>query len=419
MDATANDSRRARGQALAQSKGKRFRHIVGSKYLVPSAQDGAAGYVVDVEAGQCSCPDHEERAVRCKHLWAVEFFRSEVTTPDGTTVVTEAVRLTCSQDWVAYHAAKDEEPDVMPVLLHSLCARVPEPKQGMGRPRIPARDAIYCSAMKVWAKDAHYDTGKMLREGAALGHIQRVPSLASRIRAMERADLTPILQDLVTVSAMPLRGVETVFAIDSTGFGTSTFARWFDEKHGKGTQCRRYVKLHAMVGTRTNVYTAVHVTESVGNGTGDCPNLVPLLHRAHAAGFQLDEVTADKAYLAHEVLAAIERFHGTPFIPFKSGSLPTGSPAWERMYIKFSADEAFWAHYHQRSNVEATFAATKKRCGGSVMSINPDAQYNEVLLKCIVYNLSRLIHFRHELGIEATFDAPRLPPKLLTAGSPA
>jgi hypothetical protein len=53
------------------------------------------------------------------------------------------------------------------------------------------------------------------------------------------------------------------------------------------------------------------------------------------------------------------------------------------------------------------------------MSINPDAQYNEVLLKCIVYNLSRLIHFRHELGIEATFDAPRLPPKLLTAGSPA
>ena len=65
-----SSSRQERGVALAKSKAKAFRHIAGDTYLVPSPGSERPGYVVDVAAGKCTCPDYEERGVPCKHLWA-------------------------------------------------------------------------------------------------------------------------------------------------------------------------------------------------------------------------------------------------------------------------------------------------------------------------------------------------------------
>jgi hypothetical protein len=48
----------------------------------------------------------------------------------------------------------------------------------------------------------------------------------------EDAYFTPILKELVGYSARPLRSVESAFAIDSSGFGSSRYERWFDKKYG-------------------------------------------------------------------------------------------------------------------------------------------------------------------------------------------
>ncbi len=121
------DPRRQRGLALARAKAQKIRRVAGDTWLVPSQTGASGGYVVDVVRETCSCPDHEDRQVRCKHLWAVAYVRREVTAPDGTTTVTEAVlaapvaddagaepapRPTYTQDWPAYHRAQCEEQDV-------------------------------------------------------------------------------------------------------------------------------------------------------------------------------------------------------------------------------------------------------------------------------------------------------------------
>src|SRR5262245_38466433 len=105
---TTVDYRQARGAALAQSKANAFRHIAGDTYLVPSASS-TAGYVVDMAGGTCSCPDFEERRLPCKHQWALRYFRHELEMPDGTTFVTESVRMTYPQNWPAYNKAQVEE----------------------------------------------------------------------------------------------------------------------------------------------------------------------------------------------------------------------------------------------------------------------------------------------------------------------
>src|SRR2546426_8543209 len=46
----------------------------GGIWLVPS-QSGHGRYTVslDPEAPHCTCPDHETRGLKCKHIFAIEF----------------------------------------------------------------------------------------------------------------------------------------------------------------------------------------------------------------------------------------------------------------------------------------------------------------------------------------------------------
>jgi transposase len=112
--------------------------------------------------------------------------------------------------------------------------------------------------------------------------------------------------------------------------------------------------------------------------------------------------------LSHANLAAVERVGAVPFVPFKSNSGAAGSDAWERMYHYFSLNrESFLSHYHRRSNVEATFSAMKRKFGPGVRSKTTVAQFNEVLLKCLCFNLSCLVHAIHELGINPQFWMPK------------
>lgn len=177
---------------------------------------------------------------------------------------------------------------------------------------------------------------------------------------MESDDLTPILHDLIAMSCAPLRMVETSFAPDSSGFSTSRFDRWFDEKYGRQRSQRLWVKAHVMTGTKTNVVTAAAATDRDAN---DYPQLPGLLE-APAKQFTIKEVPADKAYLGESNCAAIVKAGAEPFIPFKINSTPNGSELWARLYgcLMFNR-AAFLEYYHRRSNVETTFSMVKAKFG--------------------------------------------------------
>ncbi|MBK7581130.1 MAG: transposase [Myxococcales bacterium] len=403
--APIDNPRQARGLALAKSKAKAFRPIAGNSYLVPSATTaGNSGYVVDLVAGTCTCPDFETSGVACKHQWALRYLTQEQELPDGS-VVTE-VRQTYSQNWPAYNRAQCEEKERVQILLKGLCDGIQQPSQGLGRPRTPLADVVYGAALKVYGTMSGRRSTTDLRECEAKGFVDHAASYNTLFRYVESPALLPLLTLLVEESAAPLRAIEQHFAVDGTGFSTNTYSRWFDHKYGKETRVKIWIKAHAMIGVKTNIVTAVRVTE--GN-VNDSPQLVPLLASTVANDFNVAELSADKAYLSNDNLMAIESVGAAPYIPFKSNSQPTGeSEAWRRLYHLFELHrEVFLEHYHRRSNVESTFSAIKRKFGGSVRSKLPAAQFNEVLLKCLCHNLSTLVHSIHELGIEPRFWLPR------------
>lgn len=393
-------SRQDRGLAL--SKDKRLRPIAGDKWLVPSQSQATGGYVVDAQAHTCTCPDHETTGGKCKHQWAVEFtMRASVTTPDGSEVqVQQTVRVTYGQHWQSYNAAQTTEKEHIGRLLAALCEGIENPPQKMGRPRLPLADVVHAAAMKVYVGMSGRRAATDVRECAAKGLIDKAPHYNSIHGLLERTDVTPLLTGLVEASAGPLAGIERDFAADSTGFATSVYHRWFDRKYGHEMKAQRWIKAHAMVGTVTNVVTAIRITAENG---ADCPEL-PALVATTARRFDMGAVSADKAYLSHENLKAIEAAGAVPFIPFKVNSTGEGSDAWRRMWGLFQyRREEFLANYHRRSNVETTFSAIKRKFGGSVRAKLFESQVNEVLLKCLCHNLSCVVQAMHKLGVEPAF----------------
>jgi len=242
--------------------------------------------------------------------------------------------------------------------------------------------------------------------------IDRAPSFNSTLNYLRDPHLTGVLSNLVELSSLPLRAVETQFAVDSSGFGTANLTTWFSQKHGREIQQREWRKAHVIVGTSTHIITAVEVTASNAN---DAP-LLPGLVATTAGNFPaMAEVSADKAYLTKSNCKAVEKHGATPFVPFKSNSVepPPGS-AWARMYhlYAYKRDE-FLTHYHRRSNVEPVFAMIKAKFGDTLAGKTPDAQTNEVLCKVVAHNLCVLIQSFYELGVEPNFDGLSAPAQRL------
>ena len=399
------DARQERGAILARDR--RVKKVEGVTWLVPSQNRNDGAYVVNTLAGTCSCPDHEARRVKCKHLWAVELSQTVETTPEGVTVTTETIKVTrktYAQDWPNYNAAQCAEKGDVQTLLRSLCDGIQNPPHaGRGPKPVPVSDAVYGMVMKVYTTVSGRRATTDIEACADAGHLAKAPRYNTLFDCMGKPEMTSLLTSLIEESAAPLQCVESKFAVDSTGFGTAVYRRWYDAKYGHEKKEHAWLKAHAMVGVQTNVITAVHVTDSgVQDGTA-----LPGLVKATDKRFGITEVSADKAYLTRRNLDAIEEAHGVPYIPFKSNSKMAGPAAWRRMWGLFMYRQPeFQAHYNLRSNVETTFSALKRKFGGAVRSKTFTAQVNEILCKVLCHNLAVLVHAQHELGLAPFFGAP-------------
>lgn len=188
--------------------------------------------------------------------------------------------------------------------------------------------------------------------------------------------------------------------MDSSGFSTCTYQRWFDVKHGRETKKARWVKAHVCTGVVTNVVTDVLVTDDRG---ADSPQLPELVGNT-GERFSISEVSGDKAYMSRENFGVIEAAGGVPYIPFRKGTTGEGSAVWRRMWALYMYKiDDFKRRYHARSNVETTFGMVKAKFGAAVRGKTFATQRNEVLAKFIAHNLVVLVQSHFELGIDADF----------------
>lgn len=344
----------------------------------------------------------------CKHIFAVEFTIQREYSIDGQTETlteTVTVKKTYRQEWPAYNKAQTEEKAQFQSLLRELCRGVGEPSQRIGRPRLSFEEMIFAVTFKVYSAVSQRRFMSDLRDAHAKGYISRVPHFNSISNYLESEVLTPYLKLLIEESSLPLQTVESAFAVDSSGFSTSRFVQWVHAKYSKPhlIEKRTWIKAHLMCGVKTNVVTAVEITDG---HAGDSPQFKGLVETT-GRNFTMAEVSADKAYLSAANLQAVIDHNAMPYIPFKVNSDPakkSPNPTWRRMYYYFCYNHKwFMDHYHKRSNVETTFSMIKAKFGDGLRSKTPTAQVNEALCKVLCHNLCCVIQSMYELNVKPEF----------------
>jgi transposase len=392
--------RKAKGLEIAKTGKVK---LSGNKWVVPSQSlNRYYDVTLRLDKSECNCPDFAERSLKCKHIFAVEWTVSKQLNRDGSVTVTKIKRITYAQDWTAYNKAQTSELKLFDELLTDLLLEIDEPVYTFGRPQLPLREQLFCSITKVYSQLSSRRASTLYNYATERGFIQHKPHFNVVTKLLNRADITPLLKELVVKTSMPLRTVETDFAIDSSGFRTTNFNQYCKEKH-KTNQFHNWLKAHICIGTKTNIITSVEIGDE---HSSDSLQFIPLVNQTHSQGFSMQEVSGDKAYLSRDNLDAVANIGGVAYIPFKSNSNQhgRGGKVWNKMYYYFKlCNDEFMEHYHKRSNVETTFSAIKKKLGETIKSKNKTAQINELLCKIIAYNITVLIQEMFELGLEPNF----------------
>jgi transposase len=380
----------------------------GTNWVVRS-QSGICNYHVQVEPKpSCTCDDFQTRGQICKHIIAVRIIRErDYGDENPSEVIVNEIpkRPTYKQNWTLYNRFQQTEKNRFQELLSDLCRGIKEPdraKNVRGRKPVPLADQVFAMVFKIYCGMSSRRFNCDLDESHERGHTSKPIKNARQVcEFFENAEMTPILKSLIVQSSLPLRSVETVFAPDSTGFSSCRFEKWFSEKWGDLKSSRTWVKAHAVCGVKTNIVTALEVAEKF---SPDCPEFKGLIETT-LENFKLDYVTADKGYLSRENLEMIDARGGEVYIPFKSNSVAGESQSiWEKMFLFYNLHrESFLKKYHQRSNIESTFAMVKAKFDDSVRSKSDVAMRNEVYCKFLAHNLCVVHQSMIELGIDGLF----------------
>jgi len=371
-------------------------------WLVPS-QSGNGKYRITLSPPSCECDDFQLRREPCKHIHAARIVRERDGGEKAPSLDTEVIpkRPTYQQNWPLYDQAQMTEKHRFLALLHDLCrgAEYPDAPK-IGRHHIPMADKIFTCCLKVYSTFSSRRFACDLRDAHAKRYLSELPHSVSSCAFFKEPRMTEVLRGLIVRSSLPLAAVEANFAPDSSGFSTSRFVRWYDEKYGVERSGRDWVKCHIMTGVKTNIVTAIDI---LGRDAADCPQFKPLLDKT-AEAFTIGGVSADKAYLSVENVEAVAAHGGTAFIAPKANTTGAAGGLFERMFhfYQFRREE-FLRHYHQRSNVESTFSMVKAKFRDHVRSKTDVAMRNEVLCKFLCHNIC-VVHQSHvELGIEPVF----------------
>jgi transposase len=409
---TPEEWRIIRGKEIA-SHPETIEKVGDAEWSVPS-QTSFGRYLVSrrEETIRCGCKDFAGRSGEpCKHIYAVlalnpgEFGQLPAT-------ASRRARKQYAQH-PSYTKGQTGEMRLVDSLLRELVSEVEDFPRAPGLPGpAPAsiRDDLYCAILKVYSGLSARRACGIYANVADRGLIARPPSFAVSSNLLTRPEVTAILYRLLSLSALPLSGLEDGGAVapDSTGVQTTSFGGWREAKHGERRE-KKWLKVHAMIGTKTHVIIRAVIGEA---NSGDSPQFEPLLRGALEDGFHPAQVLADKGYLAKDNYRLASDLGIEAYIPFKSNSLNRsghrGSPsAWRKAFYMFQANrEEFDRNYHKRSNAEAVFSALKRKFGENIRSRTPVAQVNEILCKLIAYNLTVVVHEMFENGIAPSFARP-------------
>jgi hypothetical protein len=291
---------------------------------------------------------------------------------------------------------------VFPYLARSLSLKVHELDHYFRYNGLPADVIIFALLMRTF--NHHLSARRLdyvLERARQDGLIPMAPMPNTLLFHERQIGMTPILENLVGIGALPFRNFDAAYGVDSTPVKTGVYLRDEDGnvvKEGK-RKLFKLIKLHVMGGLNS---LAIVSARSTPWPVHDIKYFKPLLLDAVARGFKVRSVAADRGYVSKENHRLLREIGAEAFITFKKNSRKSkggADPEWDEALERFrvmSVREL--AAYDERVLIEAIHGMLKKRFGrqvrarGELKSLGDKdrGQYNGALLKAACHNLTRL-----------------------------
>ena len=314
--------------------------------------------------------------------------------------------------WTDLNFSSRRERSFFEHLVEQLVLTIEEPvRTGPGRPALSRRAMVSDLLHKVhenrpsrkFESDLIYYEEEGIRD-------EQVPHFNTVNKYMREPWVTHTLLGMLIMTSYPMRKVEKLAAVDSTGFISRPPGQWNEIKHGRDNEkaetrkkrrrrLRRGVKAHLISGVQSNIIMAATVTHI---DASDHNELEELLDQA-LGRFVIEKLLGDAAYMSHKHFEMLAALGIIPYIDFTSAVVepPLDGTMWSKMFHLYTAHKEIWErHYHLRSNIETTNYMVKGSYGEYLLSRDPIAQTNEALAKCVCHNIWVLNKQTKILGID-------------------
>jgi len=168
-------------------------------------------------------------------------------------------------------------------------------------------------------------------------------------------------------------------AVDATGFYPLSVSSYYCLRYLKGICRRKYVKLSVLIDVKTQLILSTKTRLSPAHDNLDFKCLI------RKCKIKILSCRADKGYCAFKNYEFLYQLGIRPLIPAKKNIHK------RRLLMKRVAEDFNEKEYHQRSKCETVVGSLKVKFNARLLAKRTVMQKKEILIKCVVYNLDRLV----------------------------
>jgi len=265
-----------------------------------------------------------------------------------------------------------------------------ETLQMNGRPKADMKTIIISLLIMSFNGMSYRRTQSDLRDLVEKGLIARVIPRSTLNDYSNNENTKRLLEKLIQASALFFNDNENTLIMDSTWLATRMYSGGYRKVHDKkNVNFNETRKLHIGCLKNSRVIAFAKTTEGQVN---DNPVGREIIEGVANAGFNLTTVLADAGYMSKETYALCKELGIlNPYINFRSNckTKRAKSDLWQdRLKLWKEQPEVWHEGYRFRVLVEGIFSAIKRKNRNWLRAKTPLAQDVELLLLCLVYNLT-------------------------------
>jgi len=265
-----------------------------------------------------------------------------------------------------------------------------EQLQVMGRPKANFKDIIKSLCIMSFNGMSYRRTQSDLKLMFEQELIKSIPP-RSTLNDYSNDDSTKaLIEKLIQVSALFFNDNEDTVILDSTWFGERMYHGGYKKVYDKkNAPLQKVRKVHITCLKNSRVIAYAKATKGTEH---DSPHFEEAIRTVCKNGFQIKTLLADAGYNSKNNYALCKELGIlNAFIDFKSNNevRRAKSDLWREKLRLYKEQKEVWNQtYRFRVIIEGVFSAMKRKNLNYLRSKKEVAQDVEILLKCLVYNLT-------------------------------